>query len=69
MSDMYEQRKNNSFAFAFIDALNEGLASELDESYGKAEYEFILKKVKDMGIRVFRNSNGKHKLKLRTVEK
>ena len=61
----------------FMNSLVEGLTKDLDDSYagiiqrsGRTfNYETLLNNVKSQGFKVFRNSQGKHKLKLVEPEK
>lgn len=60
-----EKRKRDNFN-AFMDAFDGGLRMDLDKAYASGDtqrYERLLNNVKAEGIRVFRNSEGKHKLK------
>lgn len=60
-----EQRKRKNFD-AFMTGFEGGLVMELDKAYtsgDKEKYEQLLSNIKSRGIRVFRNSNGKHKVK------
>ncbi len=58
-----EQRKRRNFN-AFMDGFLTGMDKDLDKYYAtdREKYEQVLNNVKSMGIRVFRNSAGKHKL-------
>ena len=59
-----EQRKRNNFN-TFIEILDARLTKDLDNYYvtDRKQYEIVLANIKEQGIRVFRNSEGKHKLK------
>lgn len=69
-----EVQKREKFSI-FMNGLVEGLTKDLDDSYagiggivqrsGKTiNYETLLSNVKAQGFKVFRNSQGKHKLKI-----
>jgi hypothetical protein len=61
-----EQRKKENFN-AFMDGLDKGLTSDLDNAYASGDmkkYDDLVSSIKTKtGARVFRNSEGKHKLK------
>ena len=60
-----EQRKRKNFD-AFMTGLEGGLVMDLDKTYAsgdKEKYEQLLSNIKSRGIRVFRNSAGKHQVK------
>ena len=64
-----EARKRKNFD-TFMSSLKSNLTIDLDKAYAsddKAYYEQILKNIKSQGIKVFRNSQGKHKLQLVTT--
>ena len=69
-----QKRKNFD---VFMSSLVEGLTKDLDDSYAgivqcsgrTINYETLLNNVKAQGFKVFRNSQGKHKLKLVEPEK
>lgn len=59
-----EQKRENFNAFMF--GLEEGLIKDLDEAYASGDMEKYTKytnNLKEKGIRIFRNSEGKHKIK------
>ena len=69
-SDLYntfnqvnEQRKRNNFNY-FMYGLITGFEHDLDKEYieDREQYEKSLKNIKANGFRVFRNSQGKHKV-------
>lgn len=60
-----EERKRRNFN-AFMDGFEGGLIIDLDNAYASGDiekYNRLLNNIKEQGIRVFRNSEGKHKLK------
>ncbi len=60
-----EERKRRNFN-TFMDELEGGLIIDLDNAYASGDiekYNRLLNNIKKQGIRVFRNSEGKHKLK------
>ena len=60
-----EQRKRDNFD-AFMTKLNHGLADDLDKAWASDDsdkYNTLVLNIKAQGVRVFRNSDGKHKLK------
>ena len=60
-----EERKRRNFN-AFMDGFEGGLIIDLDNAYASGDiekYNKLLNNIKEQGIRVFRNSEGKHKLK------
>jgi len=60
-----EQRKQNNFN-RFMSSFDATLVQDLDNAWANDpqdhEYDQLLSNIKSRGIRVFRNSNGKHKL-------
>lgn len=60
-----EERKRNNFN-AFMDGLEGGLVKDLDSSYASGDmqkYNKLVANLKNKGMRIFRNSEGKHKVK------
>lgn len=60
-----EQRKQQNFN-AFMNGFEANLIKDLNESYSSGnmeQYEKLLKNIKENGIRVFRDSKDRHKLK------
>ena len=51
----------------FFDGLENGIVEDLNRLYQKDQgrYEFYLSNVKSEGYKVFRNSQGKHKVELK----
>lgn len=66
--DVFQQakskRERQNFN-ALMDGIESGLIHDLNKAWleDKEEYEKILNNIKKAGIRVFRNEDGKHKLK------
>jgi hypothetical protein len=59
-----EQRKRRNFD-AFMDGFEGGLIKNLDDTYksgNQESYQRLLNNIKSKGIKVLRNSEGKHKL-------
>lgn len=60
-----EQRKRRNFD-AFMKGFNGGLVYDLDNAYASGDmekYNRLVTNIKNNGIKIFRNSEGKHKLK------
>lgn len=60
-----EERKRRNFD-AFMTGFEGGLIKDLDEAYASNDtekYEKLKRNIKAKGIRIFRNSEGKHKIK------
>ena len=60
-----EERKRRNFD-AFMTGLEGGLIEDLDKAYASndtEQYEKLKRNLKAKGIRIFRNSEGKHKIK------
>lgn len=60
-----EDRKKRNFN-AFMDGLEGGLTKDLDSAYASGDnerYQTLVNNIKKQGMRVFRNSEGKHKIK------
>ena len=58
-----EQKKRNFEVF--MNTVNDGLTDDLNNAWSSGDssrYDKLLSNVKSQGIRVFRNSDGKHKL-------
>lgn len=56
---------NDTKIVAFITGLQKGLTDDLDKAFASNDanhYGKLLANTKSQGIRVFRNSDGKHKL-------
>lgn len=63
-----EERKRENFN-AFMFGLEKGLVKDLDEIYASGDmdkYTHLSNNIKSKGIRIFRNSAGKHKIKFNT---
>lgn len=63
--NMKESQKQQNFD-AIMSAFDKQLTARLDETFSagaQEEYDKMLSNIKARGIRVFRNSEGKHKLK------
>lgn len=63
--NMKESQKQQNFD-AIMSALDKQLTTRLDETFSvgaQEEYDKMLSNIKARGIKVFRNSEGKHKLK------
>ena len=64
-----ETRQKKNFN-AFMTGLESGLVEDLDKHYRlsridpaeKQKYDALVTRIKGMNIRIFRNSDGKHKL-------
>lgn len=59
-----EQRQRRNFD-AFMDGFESGLVKKLDDYYESGDqerYQTYLNNIKSKGIKVLRNSEGKHKL-------
>ena len=58
-----EERKRTNFN-AFMNCLTAGMIKDLNRYYveDRNQYEITLNNLKKQGIRVFRDSNGRHKL-------
>ena len=60
-----EEHKRRNFD-AFMTGLERGLIEDLDKAYASNDtekYEMLKRNIKAKGIRIFRNSEGKHKIK------
>lgn len=61
-----EQRKKENFN-TFMDTVDKGLTCDLDNAYASGDmkkYDDLVSNIKEKtGARIFRNSEGKHKLK------
>lgn len=57
-----EERKRRNFD-AFMTGFEGGLIKDLDEAYASNDTEKLKRNIKEKGIRIFRNSEGKHKIK------
>lgn len=60
-----EEQDKKKFNY-FMQGLESGLISDLDTAYQSGDmkqYQKYLTNIKNQGIRVFRNPDGKHKLK------
>lgn len=63
--NLEEDRKRRKFD-AFMDGFEGGLTFDLDKAYSSGDtvrYDRLLRNIKSKGIKVFRNGDGKHKLK------
>lgn len=64
MADEANKRRNFD---AFMDGFEGGLIMDLDKAYASGDvkrYETLIKNIKEKtGARIFRNSEGKHKIK------
>ena len=63
--EVKKDREKRNFN-AFMDGLEGGLVSDLNKSWASGDndgYQRLVSNIKAKGIRVFRNSEGKHKLK------
>ena len=61
-----EEEQNKKKFNYFMQGLESGLISDLDKAYQSGDteqYQKYLTNIKNQGIRVFRNPDGKHKLK------
>ena len=64
-----EARQKENFN-AFMEGLESGLVDDLDKHYRlgkndpaeKQKYDALVDRIKRMNVRIFRNSDGKHKL-------
>ena len=70
--EMYEQLKqkqeeqNKSRFNLFMSGLDKGLCKDLDDIYASGDmtrYKNVVNNMKSKGIKIFRNSTGKHKIK------
>lgn len=60
-----EDRKKRNFN-AFMDGFEGGLIKDLDNAYASGDnekYQTLVNNIKTQGMRVFRNSEGKHKVR------
>lgn len=60
-----EDRKRRNFNY-FMDELEKDLIADLDQKYlsgDTAKYDSLIKNLKDRGCRIFRNPDGKHKIR------
>jgi len=60
-----EDRKRRNFNY-FMNELEKDLISDLDKKYlsgDMTKYDSLVKNLKDRGCRIFRNSDGKHKIR------
>lgn len=63
--EVQKEREKRNFN-AFMDGLEGGLVNDLNKRWASGDnegYQRLLSNIKGKGIRVFRNSEGKHKLK------
>lgn len=63
--EVQKDREKRNFN-AFMDVLEGGLVNDLNKRWAAGDnegYQRLLSNIKAKGIRVFRNSEGKHKLK------
>lgn len=63
--EVQKAREKRNFN-AFMDGLEGGLVNDLNNRWAAGDnegYQRLLSNIKEKGIRVFRNSEGKHKLK------
>lgn len=63
--EVQKDREKRNFN-AFMDELEGGLVNDLNKCWAAGDndgYQRLLSNIKEKGIRVFRNSEGKHKLK------
>lgn len=63
--EVQKDREKRNFN-AFMDGLEGGLVNDLNKCWAAGDndgYQRLLSNIKEKGIRVFRNSEGKHKLK------
>lgn len=66
LQSMNKQRNQEKFN-AFMLGLESGLTNDLDKLYADGnmiKYKKIVDNLKSKGIRVFRNTYGKHKIKM-----
>ena len=63
--EIQNNREKRNFN-AFMDGLEGGLINDLNKAWASGDnekYQRLVSNIKARGIRVFRNSEGKHKLK------
>jgi len=61
-----EERKKKNIN-AFMSGLKGGLVCDLDEAYSSGDsvkYNRLVTNIKQQGMRIYRNSDGKHKIKI-----
>lgn len=61
-----EERKKRNIN-AFLSHLKDGLICDLDDAYSSGDsvrYNRLVTNIKQQGMRIYRNSDGKHKIKI-----
>ena len=61
-----EERKKKNIN-AFFSHLKDGLICDLDDAYSSGDsvrYNRLVTNIKQQGMRIYRNSDGKHKIKI-----